>query len=289
MIKNRSQQGVTLVEMMIAMVVSLVLVAGIGTIYFSSKRNYQARDQFAMMDENARIALNALKKNLEHAGYASNGLFPLAHPFVVGSQPVWAACADGASNNHSNVNMYLTQDGAVPTPPANAQDDGVGIAFLSDNSLFTDCGNAEIPAACRSGQAPSSQASLVYNTFTLDQPSTTERNAAGDVIPALYCSGSASSTRQMIAQGIENIQIMYGVDANADGTVEQYKTATNVNAASQWPNVISIKISLLVKSLEPVLQAAETHTYTLLDNVITTNDRYQRNVYTEVIHLRNRV
>lgn len=291
MTRYKPQQGVTLIEMMIAMVVSLVLVAGIGTVYFSSKRNYQARDQFSMMDENARVALNSLKKHLEHAGYASNGVFPLAHPFVVGSQPDWAPCGAIAQNKKTTSDIYLTQDGAVPTPPANVKDDAVGIAFLSDDLLFTDCGNSsfKLEEKCRSGQTPNSLGALVYNSFSLDQPSVEEKNSVGDVIPALYCSGSASSSRQMVAQGIENIQILYGIDTNADGTVDQYQNTANVTTASNWPNVLSIKIALLVKSLEPVLQAPEQHSYTLLDNVVNTNDRYQRSVYTEVIHLRNRV
>ena len=68
---DNKQRGISLIELMIAMVVSLVLVAGISTVYMSSKRNYQARDQLSLMDESARIALNALTKHLEHAGYAT--------------------------------------------------------------------------------------------------------------------------------------------------------------------------------------------------------------------------
>ncbi len=290
MIKNRSQQGVTLIEMMIAMVVSLVLVAGIGTVYISSKRNYQARDQFSMMDENARVALNSLKKHLEHAGYASNGLFPLEHPFIEGSQPTSTSCVDG-SDVYPNTGRtyYLTQNNAVPGTGVNVRDDGVGIAFLSDDTLFTDCSNGVVPANCRLGKSPSAQASLVYNSFSLDQVDSGDINAAGDVIPALYCSGSASSSKQMIAQGIERLVLLYGVDTNSDGAVDQYQNATDVG--TNWPNVISIKVALLVRSLEPVLQTPEQNTYSILDESFTpaNPDRYQRAVYTEVIHLRNRV
>ncbi|MBU0653857.1 MAG: PilW family protein [Gammaproteobacteria bacterium] len=291
MTRRKSQRGVTLIEMMIAMVVSLVLIAGVGTIYISSKRNYQARDQFSMMDENARIALNSLKKHLEHAGYAANGVFPLPHPFVVGGQPAWAPCGKISLNRKTSSQIYLTQDGAVPAPPVNVQNDGVGIAFLSDDSLFTDCGNSSFDVdtdACRASQAPSSMGALVYNSFSIDWVAgSREQNSVQDFIPTLYCSGSASGSKQMIAQGIERMELMYGVDSDADGSVEQYLTANNVGA--NWPSVISIKVGLLVKSLEPVLQGAESRTYDVLGNTVTTNDRYQRSVYTEVIHLRNRV
>lgn len=288
MTRRKSQQGVTLIEMMIAMVVSLVLIAGVGTIYMSSKRNYQARDQFSMMDENARVALNSLKKHLEHAGYASNGVFPAAHPFVVDNQPPATSCNDDTDvYPNAGRTYYLTQNNAIPASGVNVQDDGVAIAFLSDDTLFTDCSNGAVPSGCRLGRSPSAQASLVYNSFSLDRVGAGESNSVGDLIPTLYCSGSASSSKQMIAQGIERMELLYGVDSDADGSVEQYLTANNVGA--NWPSVISIKVGLLVKSLEPVLQGTESRTYDVLGNTVTTNDRYQRSVYTEVIHLRNRV
>ncbi|MFN3785266.1 MAG: PilW family protein, partial [Thiothrix sp.] len=74
---RQTQRGLSLIELMIAMVVSLVLIAGVGTVYISSKRNYQARDQLSLMDESARIALTALSKHLEHAGYATPTKLPI--------------------------------------------------------------------------------------------------------------------------------------------------------------------------------------------------------------------
>lgn len=285
--KRNTQQGVTLIELMVAMVVSMVLIAGVGTVYLSSKRNYQARDQFSMMDENARVALNSLKKHLEHAGYAANGLFPLAHPFVVGSQPAATSCTDGGDTYpNPGRTYYLTQNNAIPGAGVNVKDDGVAIAFLSDDTLFTDCTNSVVPAKCRLGHSPSAQASLVYNSFSLDHVGAGEKNSVGDLIPSLYCSGSASSSKQMIAQGIERMELMYGLDSDADGSVEQYFNATGVG--SNWDDVVSIKVGLLIKSLEPVLEKAEARTYALLDTSVSVNDRYQRGVYTEVIHLRNR-
>lgn len=285
---NKRQQGMTLVELMVALLVSMVLVAGIGTVYISSKHNYQTRDQLSELDENARVALEALKRHLEHAGYASNGLFPLPHPFVLAT-PSQENCADGSNSIRTRSSLYLTQDGAVPEPPANVQGDGVGIAFLADDNLFRDCANAIVAPECRQNQAPSTRASLVYNTFSLDQPGSPRTNSIGDVIPSLYCSGSVNANRTLIAEGIENIQIMYGLDLDNNGAVDQYASAADV-AADEWGNVISIKIALLVRSIEPVLAAAEAHSYTLLEGVvINTDDRYQRAVFTTVIQLRNMV
>lgn len=287
---NYKQRGITLVEILIALVVSLVLIAGVGTVYTSSKRNYQARDQLSSIDENARVALETLKRHLEHAGYAANGVFPLEHPFLLQGthEPEKVGCA-GGFNIKTRSSFYFTQDGGIPAPGANVRNDAIGIALLGDNRMFRDCGNGLLPAGCRREEAPTSKAALIYNSFNLDQPSSAKYNSVGDVIPALYCSGSLSGQRTMVAQGIESIEFMYGIDLGGDGTVERYANADEV-AADEWGRVVSIKVALLVKSLEPVFPDKKARSYSLLDDVVVSkDDRYQRAVYTAVIQLRNRV
>jgi len=105
--KNNRQKGLSLIELMIALVVSLVLVAGISTVYMSSKRNYHARDQFSLMDETARVALNALTKHLEHAGYATPTKLPLGdymYP-LGGTTPPKAPCNSSDKGVHPSLNL----------------------------------------------------------------------------------------------------------------------------------------------------------------------------------------
>lgn len=277
------QRGLSLIELMIAMTVSLVLVAGVGTVYISSKRNYQTRDQLSMMDENARVALNALSKHLEHAGYTTPAKLVIGDYFikpgdVAGSLLSRGSCADGGSNISSPSSLRDTADNDADR--TTAYGDTTGIAFIADNDLFLDCANSGGGTrwpGCRAQTAASAQGALVYNNFFVDVTSG---------VPNLNCASSRLSARTPLAPGIENIQFMYGVDANADGAVDKYVNATNVGAG-EWQGIISIKVGLLVRSIDPVLPAPEAHSYQVLDVTQTRNDRYQRSVYTAVIHLRN--
>jgi type IV pilus assembly protein PilW len=280
----KQQKGISLIELMIAMVVSLVLVAGVSTVYMSSKRNYQARDQLSLMDESARVALNALSKHLEHAGYATPIKLPLGdYIYAVGdAAPPKAACGGGESGVHKDLNLTTfasraTQDNYKPDG-TNISGDAVSVRFLGDTSLFTDCANGQLPVDCQVGKAPSMEAALIYNTFFVN-------DSGGQ--PSLMCSGSRNTSAVQIVPGIENIQFLYGVDANTDGAVDQYMNATAVAAAGDWQRVISIQTGILVRSLEPVLPTAESQSYDVLGVSLTRNDRYQRAVYTAVIHLRN--
>jgi type IV pilus assembly protein PilW len=65
----RHQRGISLVELMIAMVVGLILMNGIFNIFLSSKRAYRTTEELGRIQENARYALQTLTKDLRMTGY----------------------------------------------------------------------------------------------------------------------------------------------------------------------------------------------------------------------------
>jgi type IV pilus assembly protein PilW len=68
--KPASQRGVTLIELMVAMVISLILLIGVGSVYISSKRSYAVQEEYARMQENAHFAFQFLTQDIRQAGYA---------------------------------------------------------------------------------------------------------------------------------------------------------------------------------------------------------------------------
>ncbi|MDX5152354.1 MAG: prepilin-type N-terminal cleavage/methylation domain-containing protein, partial [Acidiferrobacterales bacterium] len=49
-------RGVTLVELMVAMVISTIVLLGVATVYSSTKRSYKVQEEMARLQENARYA-----------------------------------------------------------------------------------------------------------------------------------------------------------------------------------------------------------------------------------------
>jgi type IV pilus assembly protein PilW len=87
-----------------------------------------------------------------------------------------------------------------------------------------------------------------------------------------------------IAEGVENIQIQYGIDANADGVVESYAKA---NAVANWNQVAAVRISLLVAGNDNnVASSAQTFTYD--GGPVTAGDKRLRQVFTTTISVRNK-
>lgn len=91
-----------------------------------------------------------------------------------------------------------------------------------------------------------------------------------------------------IIQGIENMQILYGEDTTNDGDVDFYRTA---NSVANWNDVLSVRISLLVRTPDEIAQGdLDTTDYTLNGTVVDPpDDRRQRRVFTTTIGVRNKL
>lgn len=98
---------------------------------------------------------------------------------------------------------------------------------------------------------------------------------------------------QELLEGIENMQIMYGVDSNNDGAPDEYLVAgdTDLTNPDHWNDVVSVKIALLIRTVDQnFLDQADTGTYTLLGNTVDPADlNVRRRVYNVTIQLRNRI
>ena len=67
------EQGVTLIELMIGIVVSLIVVVAAFTILTTSQKSTQANDQTVETQQNVRIAMDLLSRDIKHAGFGWPG------------------------------------------------------------------------------------------------------------------------------------------------------------------------------------------------------------------------
>jgi type IV pilus assembly protein PilW len=265
----QQQTGLSLIEMMIAMVLGILLSVGTATVYFSSQRASLAQSQYLALEDNGRSALEILTQIIEHTGYVATNASPLAGEDRFITSTV-AAASCGGQNNVLKTSLFGKTEN-------NSTGDSIGIVYLGDSSLNTDCSGAQLPTACQVGGVGTVEASKIYNYFSV------ATNA--DNIPVLNCAGSRSSTVVEIAEGVENLQVLYGVDNDADNQVDQYVNAAQV---SSWGRIVSVQLAILVRSLSKVKNQKEAKTFTLLDNMaISVNDKYQRAVFSTIVRLRN--
>jgi type IV pilus assembly protein PilW len=89
---NRSQQGgFTIIELMIALVLSLVVVGGAISIYLNNQASFRTNDNLAKIQENARFAFELLSRDIREAGSNPCGVKAVASTIRVSGAPTWWA------------------------------------------------------------------------------------------------------------------------------------------------------------------------------------------------------
>jgi type IV pilus assembly protein PilW len=71
--KTNQQKGITIIEVMVALALSLIILAGVMHIFISNKQTYRVQEAFARLQESGRFATHFLTKDLRMAGYTGCG------------------------------------------------------------------------------------------------------------------------------------------------------------------------------------------------------------------------
>ena len=94
-------------------------------------------------------------------------------------------------------------------------------------------------------------------------------------------SGIPATAPEEIALGVDDFEIVYGVDSNENGNIDSYVSA---NSVSDWNRVVNVKLTLVLRSRSPV--HLEDHSNTL--SGVTYTDRFLRSMVNSTIKIRNR-
>ena len=330
------QRGLSLVEIMVAMVISLILLAGVVQIFIGSKNTYRVQEGLSRLQENGRFAIDIMARDVRMAGFQGCTRLGTApgqvEPNIIVKTPpaalaftvndVLAGADDVSAGNALGARAgtdTLTIRGARPSSAkltgnmtadnANIQIDSNPDNFeANDILIITDCINADIFQASavsngsgttvtiahannvntdnRLSKAYRDNAMLMrFETYTYFVADSGRTNAAGNPIYSLFRTSVDGSTEELI-EGIEDLQIQYGVDTNDDMLVDTYVAAGGVGA-SQWGNIVAVRLSVLADTIENVA-TAETGYNTGTFSSNSPGDRKLRREFTTTVTLRNR-
>lgn len=323
---RRSQQGLTLVEMMVAMTIGLVLLGGVITVLTSSQQTYRVNEALARMQENARYAFQFLSRDIRMAGYRgcvgdgvamtnmlnnkTDFLWRLDQPlegFEATSANGWTPALPSEVTSplgRRDVIVVRGVEGSDTTILSHASESAdLSIAsgselLAGDTVLVSDCQAAAVFQATNvstdtikhnvDSGVPGNNSTSLGRVFTGGEAVRINTriyyirtNPGG--IPALYWKRGSEKAEELV-EGIENMQIQYGEDTDGDRAVDTYRTADLV---ADWENVVSVRIDLLVQSVEDNV-TSQPQTYTFNGETVTPIDRRLRQAFSTVISLRNR-
>lgn len=355
----KRQSGLSLVELMVAMVLGLLVVGAVIELFISSRQLYRTQDVKARMQEDGRYAIHHIGELLARAGYRGcnslstqkaadddsftsgesqgnrsmqNMLTTDTDYFWSMAQPVfghestgnstWAPAKPGGLNDANSGSDILTirTVGAAYIPIISQQSDHFVVG--ADNGL-DDCDPAAEPNSCSNivmvsncdfttvfqvsndpsgGQLfyasgagiPGNKNEELIGIYgnnswvnTMASHSFYIRNNP-DGVPSLY-QRTLDNNAQAILEGVEQMQVLYGIDTNGDLSVDSYEDADDV---ALWSEVISIRISLVMINID--VDSTDTNLalgdgrYFLEGVQVTPNDGRLRRVYTQTIMLKNR-
>nr|WP_321241733.1 PilW family protein [uncultured Tolumonas sp.] len=307
--------GYTLIEWMISIVIGLFLISGLFSLYGISKETTHASLDNGELQENGRIGMNLILRDLHMAGFWGDytGL-PLSFDSGV-------SLSTAANSFSSSSDCLDTRSiGSFPKSSGNirsvwiqhvnaAGSKGTALSCItlpSGASLSTNSDIVDIKRA--QGNPISDAAALDANHFYIAsnvqalnffkgseiRPDTTimPNRQVWEYIRHIYYISIQNSVPELhllyltdaiqdtsIVRGVEKMRILFAVDntLEPDGIIDAYITPESVTQ-KQWDErrVLGGRIFLLVRSIEPSSNYTNPNTYRLGDVSYTPADHYKR-------------
>ena len=313
-----AQQGLTLVELMVALAIGSFLMIGAIQIYNQSRHAFVINESIARVQETAQFAMDTIEADLRMAsnwGRTSRALAiegrslqgtpnpkVLAVPLDCGED--WSielgTPVDGFNNNWG-----LT---CPAQKGAQASSDTLTVRRASVNPVPLQNGRLQIQTTRVQGEvfddgtvpptfspADSTTHNLMVSSYYVDNDS--------DLIPGvptlrrkvLGIQGANSAVfDQEIAPGVENLQVQFGIDMNGDNTVDRYvnpgSQVYNPEAAGYVPGarVLTARVWLVVRGVSVETGVRDQTIYAPGDvNLGAYSDDIRRMQVSKTILLRN--
>lgn len=320
----RGQTGLTLIELMISVALGMLILLGLTTIFANNSRARTEVERGSRQLENGRYAMQLITADLRLAGFY-DGYYPTTAPAAASAPPTATnVCASDATTLTSGMSFhvqgYNNSSGSLSCiSDVKANTDVIVVRHAascrSANPTDTDCENATDgpPMLQVSGCATDASTFMVDTAvanLTLKKVDCTatatirryrtniyfvaNNNTSGDGIPTLKRAelGSGGFTVVPLVEGIENMQLEYGIAADTTATTPaKYVNAGAVADGLEWWNVMAVKVSLLSRNEASVAGYTDTKTYQLGATTFTPSSGdglgYRRNVYTATVALSN--
>jgi type IV pilus assembly protein PilW len=103
---QRRQRGFSLVELMVALVLGLLVIGGVGGVFLSQRELYRQNENLARMQENARYAFEVMARSLREAGGNLCGASKVANVLNNASSNWWSNWGEGIHGYKGNDNSF---------------------------------------------------------------------------------------------------------------------------------------------------------------------------------------
>ncbi|MGH8460239.1 MAG: PilW family protein [Stenotrophobium sp.] len=247
------QAGLTLIETMIAMVIGLLIVAGIGEVFMAGRASYNVQQRLGDLQDNGRFALMFLERDIRHAAYPKTN----ETMDVFSTASAKPLTMDGGGNKSDRISVSYEK---TPT----LSNDCLGQSVVGDlivNTYFVDVSKTRADGQlygrlmCRGNGNAQSQPLVdgIENLQVLYGEDTDSEGAAGHGYPNRY---------------------------------------VRADEVADWSRVVAVRVAVLASSIDTVIgdDPADRRRFRLLDApaMDALPSRVRAQVFTTTVMIRNR-
>lgn len=254
------QNGLTLVELMVALAVSLFVVLAATGLLLSARSGYVLHSEQAQITDTGRFAVEVITRTLMQASYINWDAMEGA---------VFGGDIPGATFSGLDSRSLKSRTNGMSTPVEKSINgsDVVAVGIFGAGPGENGDGTMLNCAGSGIGSAGSNRETVTdddrdWSMFYVAEDSTGE--------PELYCKyrGSDGWASQAIARGVESFQVLYGIDTDGDLMPNRFTNASGIDALdnglvltganavdravekrnkSYWRSIVTVKFALLVR------------------------------------------
>lgn len=317
---NRRAAGFSVVELMVALALSMILAVAVVTVFVNNSHSFSQDENVSRMQDDARHALRELAFEISMAGHYAELLVPSG----VQADATLAIGADCGPVGQLNWTYNTVQAGTDTALSITAIDNATSATAMAAHSCFqagevadgTDIVSIKRVAGAASTGLRNDTVYLRTNgtqglLFSAPMPAAPTinvpapnadweyrpsiyyirqfANAPGDGIPTLcrkVLQGAVAGMRtECLATGIEDLQIEYGIDTSLNGQPNVYVTSPTL---VEIQNVVSARIFLLARTTEPDVKYTNQKTFSISNSQdYTPDDSFHRRVFSTSVTVQN--
>lgn len=278
-IDSQWQRGLTLVELLVAMVISIILLGGVIQVFLSSRQLYSTNSALARLQENGRFAMQFLTYDTQNTGFKGQCIMPpinLSDDRAAGPEqkydlaaPIFGWNDDNAptvTGLHDKTDALLIKHAAITTDTiiTNIGSEPNNITYKNDHTppkdsylLVAEPDNCALyvnktisnSLSWPAGSFTTPAQHLSINQFKSSLYYIKDDDTPGR-LPSLQRNNEDGSSTPLV-EGIIDLQIEYGISNDGIRVNEYVKAGSaKLNSAAAWDDVLAVRLSLLAVSPE---------------------------------------
>ena len=325
--RRKTQSGLSLVEVLIAMLIGLILMSGVVQVFLSARQSNRVHEATARMQETGRMALEVISRDVRMADFwgcaaditnVVNNLDSAGSGFVDYQTGGLAGTEGGSGASDTLVLRGGVNSGLQVQPPYGPQA-SANIKVNADNGLSQ--GDIVMVSDCQSADI------FQITNANADGSGTVVHNTGNTVSPGNYnvtnpgCPGGGNAHCLSKVYGADAFlfgvsQISYFIGTGSEGEPALFRNGEEyldgveelqvlygedttgsgtanyfvpANQVVDMEQVVSLRFAVVARSYDDNLTGGINQSYSVLGENRTAADERLRQVYTSTVNLRNRL